>query len=756
MHFVPTLSRATGITTGLARLASVAYDHRSSGDSLVLPILQLLAESLEIGQVHVTRVEGETLQYVRVFDRAGMNLHEGETVLLAESYCQHMLEDAAPSLIVEDSHADDRFAALPCTSIAGIGSYTGVPLYHGDGRLYGTLCTLHREARVVDPEEPALLGLAGRIIMQAIDAEEARERERARDAERLVASEERYRTLVESCPDAVLVTDPGGTVLAANQQARETFGFTQVEDLLGINVLTHVAPADQQRAAAAFQARRTLAAPGGRHAEYTLCRRDGSSFPAEVGSSVLRKDGANPTGITVVVRDITDRKRYEEDLKHQALHDTLTDLPNRVLLRDRLEHAILSAQREHVAVSLLLMDLDRFKEVNDTFGHHFGDQLLQELGSRVRGVVRESDTVARLGGDEFAVLLPSADAVDGAMIAEKIHGALEEPFLLEDQPFDVAGSIGIASYPDHGEDVDTLLRHADVAMYLAKHHGTGSAVYTAEQDQYSPARLLLIADVRKAIESDQLLLHYQPKIDLTTGQVVGVEALVRWQHPQHGFIPPDQFIPLTEHTGLIKPLSLWVLEHALHQCRLWHDEGLTIHVAVNLSARNLTDAHLSATVAELLTMSGVQPDWLKVELTESAIMTDLFHSLHTLSRLHEMGVRISVDDFGTGHSSLSYLKRLPISEIKIDRSFVKDMKIDANDQRIVRATITLGHDLGLQAVAEGVEDHDVCRLLTELGCDLAQGYYVSRPLPADLCTDWLRAHQRIHSPHTWVAARGAQ
>ena len=443
-------------------------------------------------------------------------------------------------------------------------------------------------------------------------------------------------------------------------------------------------------------------------------------------------------GVIGVITDITERKRAEEAMEHQALHDTLTDLPNRTLLHDRLQHAVLAAQRHNDPLALLLMDLDRFKEVNDTFGHHYGDLLLRQLGPRLQSALRESDTVARLGGDEFAVLLPATDRLGATSVAEKLLSAIEQPFALEGHSFEVGASIGIALYPMHADDTTTLLQRADVAMYLTKRAGSGYTVYAPEEDQYTPKRLTLVSDLRRSIEQNQLDLHYQPKVDIRTGSISCVEALARWRHPEHGFIPPEDFVPQAEHTGLIKPLTTRVLNGALHQCRAWYDARLQVGVAVNLSTRNLHDQHLVAMIARLIRTWAISPTWLTVEISESAIMTDPVRGMVVLTHLHEMGVKISIDDFGTGYSSLAYLTRLPIDELKIDKSFVLNMRASSEDASIVHTVIELGHSLGMQVVAEGVENRETWDLVAELGCDLAQGYYVSRPMPADECARWLR------------------
>jgi len=425
-------------------------------------------------------------------------------------------------------------------------------------------------------------------------------------------------------------------------------------------------------------------------------------------------------------------------LEHQALHDVLTDLPNRALIEDRLQQAILSAKRQARSLALLIMDLDGFKEVNDTLGHHMGDLLLQQVAVRLQNILRKSDTVARLGGDEFAVLLPSADAEKAVLAARKILDALKSPFPIQGHILDIGGSIGIALFPTHGADGTTLVRRADVAMYVAKRASTGFAIYDSEHDQHSMAQLALTGEFSHAIENQQLALYYQPKIDLKSGCLVSAEALARWHHPQHGLIMPDKFIPLAERTGLIKPLTQWGLNTALRQCASWREAGLDLSVAVNLSARNLPEPQLAENIARMLENWNVPAGWLELEITESAIMTDPVRALNILTRLDAMGVRLAIDDFGTGYSSLSYLKKLPVDTIKIDKSFVMHMSTDKNDEVIVRSTIDLAHNLGLRVVAEGVERQEAWEMLNELDCDMAQGYYISQALAPMEFAAWLK------------------
>jgi len=422
---------------------------------------------------------------------------------------------------------------------------------------------------------------------------------------------------------------------------------------------------------------------------------------------------------------------------HDSLHDALTGLPNRTLLSDRLGQALRADSRMGTTTGLLLLDLDRFKQINDTFGHHYGDELLTQVGPRLASVVREVDTVARLAGDEFAVMLPAAGSVaDATAVAAKLRSALETPFHVEGIDLDVEVSVGVVLSGEHGRDVATLLKRADIAMYAAKTQNLGVSVYDPSFDGNSPAKLALLGGLRRALERGEFVLHYQPQLRLSTGDVVGVEALVRWQHPEHGLVYPDEFIPVAEHTGLIGPLTSHILDTALAQARTWSDAGRPLTVSVNLSARNLLDLGLPGQVAALLSAHGVAPELLELEVTESAIMTEPARAQKVLEQLSTLGIRISIDDFGAGYTSLGQLKNLPVAELKIDRSFVMTMIEDSSNALIVRSVIDLGHSLGFTLVAEGVETEQILAALAALGCDVAQGYYLSRPITAAAFDTW--------------------
>ena len=432
-------------------------------------------------------------------------------------------------------------------------------------------------------------------------------------------------------------------------------------------------------------------------------------------------------------------KRLAEEIKletaaleHQALHDPLTELPNRKLLYNDVQHEIHRSGRNNQNFILMMTDLDRFKEVNDTLGHHVGDAVLQQASGRLSQLLRKSDTVARLGGDEFAILLPETDMEDALQIADKISKAFASPFVIEGHNLNVGISIGMVEFPLHGHNVTELVQHADVAMYHAKRQGGGYARYDPHKDMHSRDRLALMSDLRRALETDELTLAYQAVVNLASGQVDCVEALLRWQHRQQGNIPPDKFIPLAEQTGLAATLNTWVLEHAIRQCRQWQHPSRPMVVALNLSTHCLQDRGLSVQIETLLERHRLPAGCLRLELTESSIMTDPIRARETLKNLSAMGIGLSIDDFGTGYSSLAYLKQLPVDEIKIDASFVINMLRDESDATIVRATIDLAHNLGLKVVAEGVESAAICERLAQWGCDCVQGNHVAIPLTPEI------------------------
>lgn len=547
---------------------------------------------------------------------------------------------------------------------------------------------------------------------------------------------EHFYTLIENLHDLAVVMTVDGEIYYTSRSSERILGY-QPETLAGQNFLTYVRPED----AACVHNMITQAAqqPGvSQPVKFRVRSSAGVWRRLEASGSAFRGEKAL-LRIALIAHDITESEAQTAALKHQSLHDELTGLPNRALLDSELTAAVETAQKRRKGFSLLYLDLDRFRVINDTFGYRWGDSLLQQIAPRLQGTLRKTDTVARVNGDEFAVILPTiGDASRAVRIARRLLHLLEPPFHIEGHQVALSASIGIGLCPEHGTDADTLLRRAALAVHQAKRTGVGYALYTVKQEEgYDPSRLLLLSDLRQAFEHEQLGLYYQPKMDMTSGEIHQVEALIRWQHPQRGVLPPDDFLPLAEESGLMKPLSQWVLNEAIRQCRAWSRDGIHLRVAVNLSMRDLQDTQIPQRIAGLLTAWGIDPVSLEVEVTETAIADDMGKTHQTLAELHQMGVRIAIDDFGTGYSSLAHLRRLPIDTIKIDKSFVQGLTKNENDTAIVRATIELGHNLGLSVVAEGVEDQMTWDALAALGCDLAQGYLISRPLPATSLQHWL-------------------
>ncbi len=538
------------------------------------------------------------------------------------------------------------------------------------------------------------------------------------------------RSVVESSSEAILTTSGDLVVRVANQAAESM--FESGPGGLAGRRLTRVLPS-----VTSVDDLESLIRTAQRGVELIGSTRGGHAVQIEATVDRMSVDG--DAHYVLIARDISERKAQQELLEYLALHDPLTSLPNRTLLMDRLDHAIAASKRSGTRLALLILDLDRFKEINDTLGHGVGDSLLVAVGKTLGSPLRESDTVARLGGDEFAVLLPSVSGVDQArLIAGRVATATSQQFQVEDLMLDVGVSIGAALYPEHGETAADLMRSADVARYMAKRDGTTIAVYDEDRDHNSVRNLSMSGELRKAMEENELVLFFQPQIEIATGRLASVEALIRWDHPRYGIVPPIEFITLAEQSGLIGPLTRWILRTAMTDLGAWQAAGHDIGMSVNLSPRNLLEEDLPASVARLMENRGISPGTLTMEITEDAIMTDPDCALAAVRHLRDCGVRIAVDDFGTGQSSLAYLKSLPVDELKIDKSFVMHMGDDNSDTVIVRAMIDLAHDLGLAVVAEGIENKLLLDSLSELGCDFGQGYHIGRPMRHDDFDRWMR------------------
>jgi diguanylate cyclase (GGDEF)-like protein/PAS domain S-box-containing protein len=696
-------------------------------------LLQRLCEELgwQIGQLWIRDREDDVLRLQDFWHagslEAGTNVTNSVTTHPETDLPSQVVAAGKPVWIVDILSNSD---AGPAPAVAdGLHGAFGFPILNGSHitgvvNFYG--------GAVAEPDEDLL------AMVKELGGQLGRFIERRRAERAVQVTSEHVRGVLDNVADGIISTDESGVVEFFNRAAQRLFGYALVE-VRGQDAKMLIAEPYRRDFVTHLD---NYLRPGNSAASVSGSRelwgqrKDGSIFPMEFRASEMLLGGERR--FVGILHDISAQRAQKDALEYQSLHDPLTGLPNRMLFNDRLRQAIVVGHRAREPVVLLIMDMDRFKEVNDTLGHQVGDLLLQQVALRLAATLRQSDTVARLGGDEFAVLPASGtDLNGGTHAAKKILQALEHPFVVDGRNIDVGASIGIAHCPEHGEEADTLMRHADVAMYVAKRTKRGYAVYAPQLDEHTAAHLALIGELRHAIAHNELVLHYQPTVALASGRTIGVEALVRWQHPKQGLIPPDQFIPAAEETELVQPLAHWVLNQGLSQLRSWNDTGLDVGLAVNLSSWNLRDPEFPELASGLLDRWSVQPDRLNLEITESGIMAPsaIFDAITQLSTL---GIGLSIDDFGTGYSSLARLKRLPVNEIKIDKSFIIGMTADTMSVSIVRSVIELGHNMGLRVVAEGVENREAWEKLVTLGCDLAQGHYLCPPMPPTDLTRWFR------------------
>jgi diguanylate cyclase (GGDEF)-like protein/PAS domain S-box-containing protein len=635
----------------------------------------------------------------------------------------------ATPVIVEDYA---RWEHQVSSSIA-VGSGVAVPLLL-QASTVGALAIYSRKARRYKETDVALLGLFAAQVAPVIEAALLRIASQ-RATRRAESSDRQLRHMLDSALDAHVVMDAGGVILEWNAPAEAMFGWRR-EEIVGKELAaTLVPPAlrDAHRKGLAHYLKTGEGPILNRRVELEALRKNGVSFPVEL--TVAPIGTADGPAFSAFLRDISERRQVDQQLRRLALHDVLTGLPNRLLLYDRAEQAFALAKRTDSTVALLLMDLDGFKDINDAYGHHVGDMLLQEVSIRLRDCLRPADTVARLGGDEFAVLLPVDDASGALKAATMLRSSLDSPLTLEGVRMPLAASVGVSLYPAHGDDPLTLLRRADIAMYAAKRRGAGIVLYEAGSDLEGAARLGLSADLRDALRDGALHFNFQPVIDLATRQVTMMEALARWDHPRLGLVSPIEFIALAQRTGLMPVLSSWALKTALLKAREWQTRGIAI--AVNMAVSDLSDPAFPDRVRAAVDESGIPASCLHLEVTESGVMSEPERILSCLERLRDIGVRLAIDDFGTGSSSLAYLHRLPIHACKIDRSFIRRLTTEASSVAIVRATIELAHALGLRVIAEGVEDAATFNVLRGMGCDLAQGFFIAEPMADNATEPWL-------------------
>ncbi len=560
----------------------------------------------------------------------------------------------------------------------------------------------------------------------------------ARRAPGVAEGDDRYRALIEEIPALTYVAwaDAVGSRAYVSPQLQAMVGFSPREWVSEPEMwLQRIHPDDREHVLRRF--REACSTDERFSAEYRVLDREARVVWWRDEGRVLQGTDGSARFVRGFVLDITEQKLAEESLRRLRFYDQLTGLPNRVLLLRRLGRALAEAVQSGKPLALLIIALDRFREITNTLGHHNGDLIVRDLAARLSDALGDADRVARLRGDEFGLVLPETDAALAVQAGARVLAALEKPFTVQHLPIEVSASVGIAVAPEHGSEAEKLLRRADAAVQAARRLGGGaSVVYSPRCELHDPARLALLGELRQALEADELCLYYQPKVDLKTHVVVGAEALLRWPHSKYGFVPPSEFVPLAEQTGLIHGLTRWVLDRAAGEARGWERSGTRVPVAVNVSARSLHDGRLLDEVEEALLTHDLTADRLEIEVTESAVMSEPGRAADVLGRLTERGVAVAIDDFGTGYSSLALLRRLPVSKLKIDKSFVLGMTGDSGeDTAIVRSTADLAHNLGLSVVAEGVEDQWTLDLLGSFGCDQAQGYHIARPMT---CTDLVR------------------
>ena len=689
-------------------------------DKAAPALLEGLCRTLdwELAEYWEVDADRETMAFVTSWKRPGRDTSAYEatatqvTYRRGEGLAGRVWESGAP--VSMPDLAEDNPVRSAAAMAVGLHGTVGFPVRSGR-RVVGMISLHTWASHPLDDGLIAVMNDVGSQIGEFV------ERKRAEVA--LQESEKRMRSVLDNVSDGLATIDPSGAIESANPAVVKLFGYAE-EELKGQKAAILIATTHRSAFDNYLQRRLTLDIPVSGAHETMGKRKNGSLFPLEFVVSSMQVGSRHL--FIATLRDISERKAHTDALEYQALHDALTGLPNRSLFGDRLRQALLAARRNQKMFGVLLLDLDRFKDINDSLGHDRGDSLLQEVTARLRGVLRATDTIARLGGDEFAVLTTDAKHPEDVVAsAKKIIASLEGPFAIGDQMVETGASIGIAMYPIHGDDPSTLLRRADVAMYVAKRSGGGFALYQPEQEAQTLRRSGLAGELRRSIPQGELVLHYQPQVTLATGAISVVEALVRWNHPREGLMPPDRFIPMAEETGIIHPLTAWVIDSALEQLCRWLADGIDVSVSLNVSPRNIEDHSLEEMVARALGNFKVEPNRLTLEITEGVAMAAA--AARALHRLHEIGVRLALDDFGTGYSSLLYLMRLPVNEIKIDRSFVSALASDPDSGAIVRSAVGLGHNLGLRVVAEGLQDRLAEAVLIEAGCDAAQGFLVGRP-----------------------------
>jgi diguanylate cyclase (GGDEF)-like protein/PAS domain S-box-containing protein len=664
-------------------------------------------------------------------------LAPGMTMPLADSYCCAMFLGGREPLLIPDTSVHPLTKDLAITQEACIRSYLGVPILLQDGAMFGTLCALDSEPYRFNETEIDAMVQVSQFLSHALDLES-------------VASSFRLKSqALDSAVNAVAISDADGDVIWVNTAFSRLTGYTLAE--LQLNHLKLLDVCLRQPELTPL-IRQSISRGNSWQGETSNRHKDSSSFHTEMTITPVFNHQHEVSHFISIQQDITERKQTEKKLNFLAHYDSLTQLPNRVLFRETLNDKLSTAKRNHQAIALLFLNLDRFKNVNETLGHHVGDLLLKEAAKRIKDCVREYDIVSRISGDEFTVILTNVGSLyDAEKVAERLTECIALPMHVDGHELFVTASLGISATFLREVDSETLVMEADIAMHQAKTHDRGGyRFYSVEMS--TSGRLDLENSLRRALDRDEFEVYYQPKVDLGTGHVIGMEALLRWIHPTLGTISPGVFIPLAEDIGLIGPIGEWVLRTACEQAKSWQDMGLPpIIIAVNLSVRQFQYGSIVDKVRAALEETGLDAQYLELEITESIIIQDTEKVISTLLALQEMGVGIAIDDFGTGYSSLSYLQKLPIHALKIDRSFVMDIKNEGDDTAIAKAVIALAHSLRLRVIAEGVETDAQLQFLRSQKCDAMQGYLFSRPLPKADMEEMLRQGKSLPlEPEDWL------
>jgi diguanylate cyclase (GGDEF)-like protein/PAS domain S-box-containing protein len=719
--------RAEKLQSALYRIAETTTSGRDMGD-LLATIHSIVGELMYARNFYIALYDepSATLRFPYFVDQVDTATPEAPA---GRGLTEYVLRTGAPLLaspvVFGDlvTHGHVELVGEPSVD------WLGVPLKRGD-KTFGVLVvqSYTEDVRFTETDRD-LLTFVSRHVATALDRKAA--------ADALRESEERFRTLADTAPCAIFIYQ-GTAFRYANETTASMTGYSRAE-LGAMEFWEMVHPDLREIVKERGLARQAGAAAIPQRYEIKILRKDGEVRWLDYSAGLIEFEGK--PAVLGTAFDVTERKRAEEQIRSLAYHDSLTGLPNRLLFADRLAMAVAQAHRQEQKLGVLFLDLDRFKVINDSLGHTLGDRLLQVVAERIEESLREGDTVARLGGDEFTLLLPGiARAEDAAKVAEKVLESLRRPLPLDGRELFVTGSVGISVYPDDGIDPETLVKNADAAMYRAKDQGRDTyQLYTAAMNATAVERLALENSLRRALAQNELVLYYQPLIELSTGRAYGVEALLRWNRPGKGLVLPDDFIPLAEVTGLILPIGPWVWRTACEQVKRWQESGRPdLRLAVNLSARQFQQPDVAAQVTRALRETGFAPDHLDLEITESYAMQNPDAAIQTLRELKAVGVGLSIDDFGVGHSSLSHLKRLPIDTLKVDRSFIRDVTTDPDAAAIVTAVIAMARTLRLQVVAEGVETEAQRVFLAGQGCDRAQGWLFSRAVPAEECAKYLR------------------